>query len=273
MLQDSTSIQGGYQQSLTDWQVGDDRIFTGDVSTIASGLLGTDPNLTDAYFTIKLNPSDVDANAILQKHITTFLGPAGQITQNNNLFASVLLFHIFSGDYEGLVQASTVYYWDFRVITKGGTTWTCASGQLQFQQQVTQTNKAGTQAALPMNGQPQIRGYTGSNPASQLPMGTFNVGDIFYNLAATVGSPVGWRCYASGSNGGWEPFYPGGTGPPVTGIIPPVQWLFVANGPPTVLTGIPQNSIAWNISNAVGGNIGWVLIGSTWYPFGGVSLA
>ncbi len=268
MLQDSTSITGGYQQQIGDWQNGDDRIFTGAVA----GLPASDPNLSDAYFTLKLNPGDTDANALLQKHITTFLSPTGQITQNVSLNNVVLSIHVFSGDYEGLVQPGTIYNWDFRVITVGGITWTIASGQVQFQQQVTQTNKAGTPAALPKHGQPRIRGFTGSNPASQLPMGTFNVGDIFFNFAATAGSPVGWRCYAAGSNGGWEAFYPGGTGPPVTGIIPPVQWLFVANGPPTNVTGIPQNSIAWNISNAVGGNIGWVLIGSVWYSFGGISL-
>jgi len=271
VLQDTTSIQGGYLQNITDWQCGDDRIFTGAVT----GLTPTDPNLSDCYFTLKLNPNDTDADSILQKHITVFLNPAGQITANANYNNVVLLLQVHSADYQGLVTPGTVYWWDFRVITVGGATWTVASGQVTFQQQVTQTNQAGTIAALPMNGQPQFRGFTALNPQYRVgSVGTFNPGDIYFNSNPSAGQPVGWQCTQQGSPGAWQPFYTGGLGIPVTGIIPPVAWTW-GYGPPTS-GGHAQAEIVWNLLPQNGTNIGWVCVlagtPGLWAAFGIVSL-
>lgn len=273
MLQDSSSITGGSGQQITDWECGDDRIFTGVVSSIPSGLAPTDPSLTDAYFTLKLNPNTPDANAILQKHVTAFFGPAGQITADGFGNNTALLIHVYSEDYEGLVSPGTSYWWDFRVLTTLGTTWTIATGFVSFLQQVTDTNKAGTPAALPDFGQPKFRGFTAVNPAFQIgSTGMFNLGDIFFNSNPSQGQPVGWQCTQPGSPGAWQAFYTGGLGVPVTGVLPPVSWIFVSGGPPTPPVGLANNTIAWNIANQPGGNIGWVLINGFWYAFGGVSL-
>lgn len=272
MLQDTISICGGYAQTITDWYNGDDRIFTGSVA----GLPQTDPNLTDCYFTLKLNPSDTDANSIIQKHITTFLDQAGQITADPNSFDNiVLLVHVYSAEYEGLVQPGTVYYWDFRVITAGGSTWTIATGTVQFQEQVTQTNLAGTPAAMPNNGQPVFRGFTALNPDYRIgSVGQFNPGDIYFNSNPGAGQPVGWQCTQQGSPGAWQPFYTGGLGIPVTGVLPPAAWTF-GTQPPTS-GGHAEAEIVWNLLPQFGGNIGWVCVTAgfpgVWAPFGIISL-
>ena len=197
MLQDTFSITGGPNQTILDWYTGDDRIFTG----VVAGLTAADPNLTDAYFTLKLNPNDPDADSILQKHITTALTVDGQITP-----PASLLINIYSGDYEGLVQPSTVYSWDFRVITTAGRTITVANGVVSFNQQVTQTNKAGTPAAIPNFAQPRFRGFAAQNPGGLTGTGNSNVGDIFFNSIPTSGGPTGWQCYAQGNPGTWRVF-------------------------------------------------------------------
>jgi hypothetical protein len=271
-LQDSVSIQGGYGQSIDDWQDGDDRVFTGVVSSIPNGLTPTDPNLSAAYFTLKLNPDVPDASAILQKRITTFLGTAGQITPDGYGNNTALLIHVYSEDYEGLVSPGTSYWWDFRVITAGGTTWTIATGQVVFQQQVTQTNEAGTPAALPNFGQPRFRGFTAINPQFHTgSVGLFNVGDIYFNSNPSSGQPVGWQCTQPGSPGAWQAFYTGGLGVPVTGIIPPVSWTWGTQPPTSGLFAV--GSIVWNLLPYAGGNIGWVYTtNGTWEPWGDVSL-
>jgi hypothetical protein len=187
-LNDTDAIISGYGQEISDWALGDDRIFTGNVS----GLPASDPSLVDAYFTLKSSPNSIDANAILQKHITQVLSAAGQITAIGGKFVALLL-HVFSADYEGLVNSGQVYYWDFRVITTDGATWTIAQGQVQFVQNVTQTNVAGTPSSLPNEGQPRFRGFLSAHP-NAIPgfNGIFNQGDWFRNANAASGEPSGW---------------------------------------------------------------------------------
>jgi hypothetical protein len=201
---DTTSILGGYGQSIVDWMVGDDRSFSGDVN----GLLQSGDAVTDAYFTLKSSAISPDVYAIIQKHITQTLSSAGQITQSTTgsppLEQTVLLFNVYSADYEGLAFAGTSYYWDFRVITVKGRSYTVAQGNVNFQQGVTQTNIAGTPGPLPMgpnNGQPRFRGFAIRNPM-YIPNieGTFVLGDWFRNSAPTVSnSPSGWVCVSGGS--------------------------------------------------------------------------
>lgn len=187
-LNDTSSIIGGYNQEIVDWALGDDRVFSGQVS----GLLAADPNLSDAYFTLKSAPNLPDVNAILQKHITQTLSNAGQITGSP---ANALLIHVFSADYEGLVGVGPVYYWDFRVITTLGTTWTVATGTVTFVQNATQTNVAGTPATLPNLGQPRFRGFLPTHPKNISGFsGVFNRGDYFRNSLPAPGGPSGWVC-------------------------------------------------------------------------------
>ncbi len=195
---DTQSIIGGDGQTIADWNTGDDRIFTGQVT----GLQPSDPSLTDAYFTLKLNPNAPDADAVLQKHVTQSLTAAGQITVDGSSNFTELLIHVHSADYEGLVQPGTSYWWDFRVITTGGSTITVATGQVAFLQQVTQTNVAGTPATLPNNALPRIRGFLTMHPNS-IPsfIGVFNVGDLYFNSQPTPGSASGWVCVSACTDG------------------------------------------------------------------------
>lgn len=191
-LVDSASILGGSNQSINDWYLGDDREFTGNVA----GLLDpADPNLAKAFFTLKLNPNDPDANAILQVAITTGASAHGQITA-----PAILAFHIFSVDYQSFVNAGTQYNWDFRVITTGGSTITIANGTVAFVQNVTQTNNAGTPAAKPLNGNPQFRGFAFGPPTA----GIFNTGDFYRNQIPQSGDPSGWVCVIGGAPGTWR---------------------------------------------------------------------
>jgi hypothetical protein len=185
---DTTSIIGGYSQIISDWQLGDGRVFSGQ----AQGLAATDNVLTDAYFTLKSSPNLPDADAIIQKHITPILSAAGQIT---GVPANILNVNVYSADYEGLVSVGPIYYWDFRVITAGGQVFTIATGTVEFGQNVTQTNNIGTPAIFPNNGQPRFRGFLPTHPKDISNFsGTFNQGDFFANALPVSGGPSGWVC-------------------------------------------------------------------------------
>jgi len=183
---DPNSIIGGYAQVISDWQLGDGRAFSG----AAPGLAAGDDVLTDAYFTLKSSPNLPDADAIIQKHITTVSSPAGQITGSP---ANVLAINVYSADYEGLVSVGPIYYWDFRIITAGGQVYTIATGTVVYEQNVTQTNNAGTPAAFPNNGQPRFRGFLTTHPKNIANFsGTFVQGDFFRNSLPIPGGPSGW---------------------------------------------------------------------------------
>lgn len=191
---DTTSIPNGYNQSIVDWALGDDRNFTGAIpgTSLVSG-----DNATSAYYTLKAAPNQPDANAIVQKKVTTVATPTGGISGTN------LTINVFSADYEGLVFAGQFYYWDFRIITALGHTVTIATGVVQFTQNVTQTNVAGTPGPIPVgpnNGQPRFRGFAIVNPMLVPNLaGTFVQGDYFRNAAAVAASPSGWVCVVAGS--------------------------------------------------------------------------
>jgi len=198
---DTVSILGGYDQIIIDWALGDDRVFSGNIAP----LLQTGDTVTDCYFTLKASPPLPDAQSIIQKHITTTASQAGQITGGTNI-----LVNVFSADYEGLVFVGPVYYWDFRVITVLGHTYTVATGQVSYRTNVTQTNIAGTPGPLPMgpnNGQPRFRGFCGKNPMFISSIaGTFVKGDYFRNGDPQSGEPSGWVCTIGGALPGGATF-------------------------------------------------------------------
>lgn len=214
-LQDTTFLTGGYNQSIVDWELGDDRIFTG---TLSGVLPASDPSFTDGYLTFKLNPNQPDSDSIFQLHITQSNTSSGQITPTGGDFI-VCLFHVFSGSYEGLVLPGTVYWMDCRMISTGGTTITVATAQVTFQQNVTQTNAAGVPAALPNNGQPRFRGFISNRP-DLVPYNQtiYNAGDVYFNLNPINGNGVAWSCT-------------------VGGVAPVTTW------------------ITWSVSNSVPGDV------------------
>lgn len=195
---DTTSMLGGYGQQIVDWALGDDRSFSSN-GLPCPGLVASDNILTDAYFTLKSAPNLPDANAIVQKHITTILTLAGQIT---GAPANILAINVRSADFEGLVFVGPVYYWDFRVITSGGHTYTIATGTVAYLQNTTQTNVAGTPATLPNLGLPRFRGFLPTHPKN-IPnfVGIFNPGDYYRNSRPVSGGPSGWVCFVAGYDG------------------------------------------------------------------------
>lgn len=191
-LIDTTTIEGGVNQQINDWSLGDDRIFQG----IVVGLDSVDPNLATVYFTFKTDPTLPDDECVFQIAITTVPQIQGVI---KNLAPPQLALHVFSADYEDLVNSGQVYFWDFRGITEQGTTITIASGQVQFIPSVTQTNIAGSPAALPNGGNPRFRGFLPMHPKF-IPgfYGIFNRGDWYRNKNAAPGCESGWVAITAG---------------------------------------------------------------------------
>ena len=203
-LQDTATIIGGYNQVINDWALGDDRILTGQYT----GSSSFDPSIATAYFTLKLNPNDIDSNAILQTKITQTPGPNGYISQDpvTNFF-NILTFHIFAGNYQVFVTPGTNYWWDVRIITASGTTYTVATGTVQFIQNVTQTNASGIPAppfTLPNAGIPRFRGFVSTRPDLIVGYNFVDVvGDFYRKLVPQPGNPVGYICVQSGAPGTW----------------------------------------------------------------------
>ena len=255
---DTATILGGPDQSIDDWYWGDDREFSGNVSSLINP---ADPNITDAYFTLKENPSAYDQDAILMIHITTLASPGGQIT---GAPASALFFHVASPGYQDLVRPSVVYYWDFRGITAGGSTITFAEGSVAFLQNVTRRNVTGIPAPVPppKHGQPRFRGFMYGPPA----YGIFNTGDWVRNAAPQPGTPSGWACAIGGMPGTW---YSDGivgddagavsVGAPGTSSVP--QYRGAAPGPPAYGQ-YNQGDWVKNSTPLPGYPSGWVCIDS-----------
>lgn len=212
---DTTSVVGGFGQVIQfSWALGDDRQFSGDVQLSPNPPPPTDLSLTDAWFTLKAIPTQPDQDALIQKHITTSLTAAGQITAGLGGALSQLLIKIASGDYEGInsISAGPAYNWDIRCITSAGVTFTVAQGIVIFYQNDTQANQAGVPASFPNNGQPRFRGFIFDNPQEIMGLtGTFNAGDFYFNSNPINGNGTGWQCAIAGSPGTWLPFGGGGS--------------------------------------------------------------
>ena len=186
---------GNYGEFIGDWALGDDRIIT---RTIAAALLQAGDAITDAYFMLKQNLTDLDVNAILGLHITTALQSIGQITGSNPF---QLQFVAFSNAYQSKVTDSTIYYYSIRIVTQKGNTWTCETGTVQFQDTAVLTDAAAVTPAPFDNGFPTFKGYTGGPPTVG---GPYVVGDWFRNQNPQSGEPSGWTCIAAGSPGTWR---------------------------------------------------------------------
>lgn len=193
MLIDSNPTSFG--NLIVDWQLGDDRVIQ---RSVLSSYLVSGDVLSDAFFTVKTSPTDIDANALIQKHITTSGLVSGQITGLN------LVFNIFSADYEGLISAGTVAYYDIRIISAFGHTVTIETGEIEFQQNVTQANKSGVPAVFPADGQPRFRGFTSQRP-DLVPFnnGLFNTGDFYVSSNPSNGHGFMFFCLIGGAPGTW----------------------------------------------------------------------
>lgn len=258
-LNDITTVTGGYSQSITDWMAGDDREFSGDSQLSVNPPPPGDLNLSDVYFTLKLNPNDFDYNAVIQKHITRTPTAPGYIAAGLNGAFSFILLRVFSNDYESLVDPGTGYYWDFRGITQvGGVTFTIAAGQVAFLQSVTQTNVAGMPAALPNDGQPQFRGFFAYSPMIQYSSAVYNPGDIAFNSNPSNGNGVGWQCLIGGAPGTWAAFGTLSVG------INDIHFLGYAPTEPTNPVGFNIGDYYLNLLPYPGNPEGWVYTPLGW---------
>lgn len=265
MLIDNSPVS--YGNLIVDWQLGDDRIFN---RTVDSTALYPGDSISDAFLTLKTSPIDLDADALVQKHITTAAGPAGQIS------GFALAINVFSGDYQGLVSAGTVVWYDIRIITARGNTWTVETGSIEFQQNVTQASKAGVPAVFPADGQPRFRGFAAQRPDLD-PSNTalYNTGDFLYNLNPLNGNGYLWSCSIGGAPGTWvtisgengtmgppgpqgPPGPPGPQGPPGSGTgTGDPHFLGYASTPPSVGT-FTVCDYFLNLLPSAGAPEGWV---------------
>jgi hypothetical protein len=259
-LYDITSIIGGYDQSLVDWPLGDDRILSGDTQQSVNPPPPSDLSLSDAYFTLKLNPNDTDADAIFQLHITQTGSASGQIITGLGGARSNLVFYVVSGTYEVFVTVGPNYWWDVRCITSiRGATFTVATGTVQFLQNVTQTNKAGTPATAPNTGQPIFRGFRAYSPnVDSSNVGWSNTGDIFFNSNPTNGNGIGWQCYIEGNPGLWITLVNG------VGSIADPHFKGYTGGEPGTTVGYILADYFLNSNPTSGDPEGWVLTALGW---------
>lgn len=291
---DTTTIDNGYGQAITDWILGDDRDFSGSGAASFNPPPATDNVFASVYFTLKNNQLQPDANSILQVEITSSASPGGQITAPNTI-----ALYVSGANYQGLVQAGATYWWDFRAITTGGRTLTLANGTVQFQQNTTDTDSAGTPAAFPNNGLPRFRGFTNASPQTNFSntQVIFNIGDFYMNSQPTQGGPAGWQCFGQGSPGVWGTFFfstggasgvssiTAGTGISVssstgnvtitnTGFTPPVSITFAPSFPTTGAHNL--GDIVFNSAPSPGQPSGWVCTTGgtpgTWKAVGLISL-
>lgn len=214
---DTTFVVGGFSQIISDWAIGDDRQFSGDVLLSPNPPPPTDEDLSDAYFTLKQVPTSPDAQSTIQKHITQTSSAAGQITAGTGGHKSQLLIKIASGDYENSTSAISgpQYSCDIRCITTGGVTFTVAIGTMRFVQNDTQASEAGQPAAIPNQGNPVFRGFIDALP-SGIPglKAIFNAGDWYMNSNPANGNGVLFQCTIGGAPGTWIAVFPGGIVPP-----------------------------------------------------------
>lgn len=248
MLIDNNPLS--YGNSITDWELGDDRIVERVVAS--SSLIGGD-SLTDAFYTIKANQVLPDAQATVQVHITTAASNAGQITGSPALS---MLFNIFSASYQSFVTAGAVYYYDIRVLTADGHTWTIETGTIQWQQNVTQANIGGVPAVFPNDGQPIFRGFTATKP-DLIPsnFGLYNTGDVFFNSNPINNNGLAFFCTIGGQPGTWVTIFPSG------GTIDPNFLGYSPIQPATVAT-VGQYYL--NSNPVPNGPEGWVYTSSGW---------
>lgn len=191
-LVDSGLVWPIYNKLINDWIFGDDREWSG--SFPITLLLGSDTGLTDAYLTIKRDPTQVDADALVQIHVTTVASTYGSIVNSGG--NSTIVIRVIGSD---LVDGGIVpgpYYYDIRgIATPSLAVWTFESGQIDFVQNVTGVEAAGVPAALPNSGNPTFRGMVCGGPPI---VGTYNYGDWVVNACPVAGAPWGWTCSGAG---------------------------------------------------------------------------
>jgi hypothetical protein len=113
-------------KEIIDLVVGDDRDFEADVSGIPE-----DAELQTAWLTIKLNEEDDDSAAVVQKSITAEAEDGvGQITETGSSASTGHLVFQLTHEDTAELEAGVGYYYDIRVRTDTGKTFTVEHGRL-----------------------------------------------------------------------------------------------------------------------------------------------
>ena len=121
---------------IVDFVGGDDLRITRTYTELQGGIL-----ISKAYLTIKRHAKDDnDAEAIIQKTITSSMQMSGEITDNDTTGGSVALYFDLSKDDTALLTPLIPYHYDVQVITIGNAVYTCEKGVIVMQQGVTHSD-------------------------------------------------------------------------------------------------------------------------------------
>jgi hypothetical protein len=121
---------------IVDFVGGDDLRITRTYTELQGGIL-----ISKAYLTIKRHAKDDnDAEAVVQKTITSAMQMSGEITDDDTTGGSIGLYFDLSKDDTALLTPLIAYHYDVQVITIGGAVYTCEKGVIVMQQGVTHSD-------------------------------------------------------------------------------------------------------------------------------------
>jgi len=120
---------------IKDFVAGDDLQITRTITNVPSGAV-----LTKAWLTIKFRQDDADADAIIQKAITTSNVPGtGQITDDGAGDQSAAVRFDLTDTDTAKLHRGIKYWYDIQVLTDGGAVYTPEIGIITARQGITDT--------------------------------------------------------------------------------------------------------------------------------------
>lgn len=121
---------------IVDFVAGDDLRITRLYTELQGGI-----TITKGYLTIKRRAKDdTDAEAVIQKSITTSEQMSGKIVDNDTTGGTIQLYFDLSNADTALLTPLIPYHYDVQVITIGNAVYTCEKGVIVMQQGVTEAS-------------------------------------------------------------------------------------------------------------------------------------
>lgn len=122
-----------FKVRIVDYVGGDDLRISRTYTELPGGII-----ISKGYLTIKrYAKDDTDAEAILQKQITSSEGIAGQITDATTTGGSIELHFDLTGAETATLTPLLPYHYDVQIISQAGAIYTCEKGVIVMQQGVT----------------------------------------------------------------------------------------------------------------------------------------
>lgn len=122
-----------FKVRIVDYVGGDDLRISRTYTELPEGII-----ISKGYLTIKrYAKDDADAEAILQKQITSSEGVAGQITDATTTGGSIELHFDLTGAETGTLTPLVAYHYDVQIISQAGAIYTCEKGVIVMQQGIT----------------------------------------------------------------------------------------------------------------------------------------